>query len=262
MKVLAINSLPAVGVAGLKSVLPILQELVIPVPSLLLTGLGNRSGHHRMEYEFETNLLGTFQHLLEQEERVVLYVGYLSNAAQVDIIANAIDRYYWLIESVIIDPVCGDNGIAYVTEDLIKRWKVLLGVADWALPNATEAALLIEGEYDSLEANIAMLRYKFTKPQWIVTSIIADNQIVNRLISRDKTLDFSNSRLPINLSGTGDAFASYFILGHYFLGFDADQAITFAAKQVEQAIQRTIQAHSKELIFSDWPILPTSVTSN
>ena len=54
----------------------------------------------------------------------------------------------WPAARKVVDPVMGDNGKAYstVTPALIDRMRGLCRRADLILPNATEAALLLERE--------------------------------------------------------------------------------------------------------------------
>lgn len=213
-KILAINSMPAYGNAGLKCVLSILQTHTVPVPSLVLSGLGNVAGHQRFTYDFQSNLMATFGHLQTFEEKAILYVGYLAAAEQVNMILEAIDKFKSNIHGIVVDPVCGDNGKAYVADKLIENWQLLLQKADWATPNVTELQLL--SGCSSLDEAILQTNQNFPHTNWIITSYpIEPGKISNHLIVNDLQRDFSHPEKPQKISGAGDAFASYFILHHY-----------------------------------------------
>mgnify|MGYP000567468153 CR=1 FL=1 len=75
-----------------------------------------------------------------------IYTGYLGGEAQVALAEKAFAL--WPAAYKVVDPVMGDNGKAYstVTPALIERIRNLCRAADLILPNATEAALLLERE--------------------------------------------------------------------------------------------------------------------
>lgn len=75
-----------------------------------------------------------------------IYTGYLGGEEQVALAEKAFDL--WPAARKVVDPVMGDNGKAYstVTPALIDRMRGLCRRADLILPNATEAALLLERE--------------------------------------------------------------------------------------------------------------------
>lgn len=226
-KVLAINSMPAYGNAGLKCVLSILQTHTVPVPSLVLSGLGNIIGHQRFTYDFESNLNTTFQHLQTFEEKAILYVGYLGAAEQVEIILDVIEKFASNIYSIVIDPVSGDNGKPYVSEKLIENWQILLAKANWATPNVTEMQLL--SGFSELDQATAHLRERNPHTNWIITSYpIKPGFISNRLITSTLQQDFTHPEKPQKISGAGDAFASFFILHHFLKQESPIQALASA----------------------------------
>ena len=73
-----------------------------------------------------------------------IYTGYLGGEEQAALAEKAFDL--WPSAYKVVDPVMGDNGKAYstVTPAFIDRMRQLCRRADLILPNATEAALLLE----------------------------------------------------------------------------------------------------------------------
>ncbi len=237
LKVLAINSFPANGNAGLKMVMAILGTVVIPVPTLLLTGIGslrNMTGFTTFQYDFRQNLEGTLQIAQLRGYRLLVYVGYLGNARQVDMIRELVEKYHLIIETLWVDPVCGDQGHPYVSPEIIQQWPHLLEIADLALPNLTEIALISGHQADiqltQPEPYIQAFRDKFPDTDLLVTSLLEEDKVINRLYQGQKQKNFANPSLPVNYGGAGDAFASLLIYYHFFRGLGLDSAIEKAGQ--------------------------------
>ena len=240
-KVLAINSLPAFGNAGLKCVLSVLQKEVIPVPSLILSGTGNIKGFKKYDYDFPNNLETTLKHLSDHEIRVVLYVGYLGNASQVAIIASAIEQFQSIIEFIVIDPVMGDNGKAYVPQAIMESWSTLLKFADWATPNVTEVKLLTNCE--DTETGIQQLRTTFPDTKWIITSYSSNElSISNYLITNEYSFKLDHPLRGAYVTGTGDTFTSSFVNFHYLRGMAPKEALEKASQLTLQYIDDTLRS--------------------
>ncbi|MEM9325554.1 MAG: bifunctional hydroxymethylpyrimidine kinase/phosphomethylpyrimidine kinase, partial [Bacteroidota bacterium] len=205
-RVLAISSLPAVGSAGLKNIIGVLGTRVIPVPSLLISGLGNMAGHKRFVVPFRDLLHEAMRMAEEQGFELVLYTGYLSTPEQVDDILELIDDYRHQIHAVVVDPVCGDGGKPYVSENLIHSFDRLLKIADVATPNRTELAL-VQGL--SVENDVSSLIDAFVKRYpsiaLITTGVLWEREIGNYLTLGDHTEVLRHSmEVDRLLSGTGD----------------------------------------------------------
>ncbi len=235
LKTLAINSLPAFGDAGLKCVLSVLQTRVVPVPSLILSGLGNVKGHRRYLYDFQDNLCHTLEHLIENEDKIIIYIGYLDHADQIAQIKKVILRFRQHIEHIIIDPVAGDNGQAYVPEAIISDWPALLELADWATPNITEVKLLTQQQ--DLDEGISQLCRRFKDTNWIVTSYPTEpGKIANRLITKDLKRDYTTEHIPQKISGAGDTFTSQFIKAFFYEQHFLEEAVDTATARTFQIL--------------------------
>lgn len=232
--VLAIHSLPAYGSAGLKCVLQVLGAQTLAVPSLLLTGLGNIPNHQRFNYAFEANLRGTLEHVATYDQRVVVLVGYLANAAQIALIEGVLTDYQSYITAVVVDPICGDNGKAYVPPDLIANWPRLLHKADWATPNSTEVKLL--SHQAKLTDALQDLRSSYPSLNWIITSYPSEQGIGNRLLTNTLDEVVQTDRIPRAISGAGDLFTAYFIQYHFIQAYQPLPALRGSAEAVYRAL--------------------------
>ncbi|MEL7119035.1 MAG: bifunctional hydroxymethylpyrimidine kinase/phosphomethylpyrimidine kinase [Bacteroidota bacterium] len=254
MKILAISSLPTVGNAGLKNVLGILGNKVIPVPTLIISGLANMEGNQRFELPFGEILERSLWMAKKQSYQLIVYTGYMSQASQIDDVANILPKYKDIIHSTIVDPVCGDNGRAYVGRDIIDRFPVLLEKANWAIPNKTEIGLLTHNEMDNeLEELSNAFKKRFPNLNYIVTGIIDGDEIGNALHIDNQTQSFSHPYYQKHYSGTGDAFAALFIYYHFIRSLTAQLATQKAGEELASFIKSSIDenkaAHDLNLII-------------
>lgn len=255
MKVLAINSLPANGNAGMKMVMHVLGTKVIPVPSLLLTGIGSISGFEKFPVNFEQLLAGTLALARKREEELIVYVGYLGNAEQIQIIKKYLTQYKDIVKFLLVDPVCGDHGRAYVPQEIIANWGDLVKEADLCLPNITEVALLSGNfqDFDSSKADnyIKDFRQRYTKPALLVTSLETDKQevLINRLYDKKAIFESQHTKEDRNYGGSGDAFAAYLIDAHFYKNHPLQTAVKTAGEAVKAAINQSIKIGSNDLML-------------
>ncbi len=244
-KIICIHSLTAHGVVGLKPFLALLGEAALPVPSLLLTGAGNMPGCRRFGYDFAAMLEGTLAAAVAQDESVVMFIGYLGDAAQVDAIAGTLDRYAAKVSAVVVDPVSGDDGRAYVGAELIAAWPRLLARADWAMPNLTEVELLTGR---SGEAAVEEMRVQFPRLQMMVTGWPAGDDVATRLYGAEgATAKHVQRRIAGRFNGSGDLFAAAWMREIFFLGATPAEAMARAAGLVANAIRAAERTGSGNL---------------
>lgn len=238
-RIVCVHSLTAHGVVGLKAFVAELGEAVVAVPSLLLTGPGNMPGCRRFDYDFAGMLDGALAAVSARNERAVLFVGYLAHEGQVAVIEAAIERHVTILDAVVIDPVSGDNDRAYVSPALIAAWPRLLARADWALPNATEVALLTGLQRD---AGVAALRARYPRLRLIVTGISRENEIATQFYGEDgASQEHLQPRVGGSFSGTGDLFAAVWMREFFVRGASATQAIAAASAAVLARLRRAAE---------------------
>ena len=228
-RILCIHSFTAHGVVGLRPFLSVLGEAVIPVPSLLLTGPGNMTGCRRLDYDFESMLEGTLQAAANGGERLIVFIGYLATAAQVETIRNALVRHRAAVSCVVVDPVCGDNGRPYVAPELLASWPAMLTEASWALPNLTEIELLTNRKGDSA---VDAFRERFPTLRFVVTGWPAGDEIETRLYDNGESASHRQPRVAGNHNGTGDLFAAVWMREAFLRGAPPAEAMVGAAQIV------------------------------
>ena len=189
-----------------------------------------------------------------------IYTGYLGGEEQVALAEKAFDL--WPAARKVVDPVMGDNGKAYstVTPALIDRMRGLCRRADLILPNATEAALLLEREpqtdaFDDASAQaLADELAAALAPNVVVTGLQLDKYIACAGAGRER---FVVKKLHIDRSfpGTGDLYGAV-LIGSLLQGHALSAAADNAAEFVALSIQSTPAAQDTR--YGVWfePLLP------
>jgi hydroxymethylpyrimidine/phosphomethylpyrimidine kinase len=234
-RIVCIHSLTAHGVVGLKPFLARLGDAALPVPSLLLSGPGNMPGCRRFDADLAGLLDSTLAALGARGERAAVFVGYLANAGQVAIVEDMLDRHGGVVSAVVVDPVSGDDGRAYVGAELIAAWPRLLARATWALPNLTEVELFTG---QTGEAGVAALRARWPELKLIVTGWPAGDDVVTRLYDGPgEGVEHRQARVAGSPSGTGDLFAAEWMREVFLRGTTPDAAMARAAEAVARALR-------------------------
>jgi pyridoxine kinase len=149
---------------------------------------------------------------------------------------------------VVIDPVMGDNGELYDTmnNEMVQKMRKLIKKADLITPNFTEAAYLLDEDYDLRisEEKIKKWLVKLSElgPRMVIitsvpdsgknksTSVIAYNRDDNRFWK------VSCVYIPAHFPGTGDAFTSI-IVGSILQGDSLPIALDRGVQFITAAIR-------------------------
>jgi pyridoxine kinase len=254
LKVLAINSFPVHGMAGLKTSMAILGQRVLPVPSVILNGLTNMPGVKKQFTDFKELLHGTFELVVHRKQQVLLSIGYIGQSSQVDIILEAIALYKDNIKMIFTDPIAGDHGRQYVPDEIVARWPELVALSDYVFPNMTELGMLTGSHAPSqiyFQNLIERFRSKFPSTRLIVTSINEENQIGILAVTESEQFKYLHEKFPVNYSGTGDAFKAFFILLYIYHDMPMTKAIQLAAEKVQECLSNSIESNSDELVITN-----------
>ena len=252
MKILCVHSFAVHGTASMKAMMSILGTRILPVPSLYLSGLTNIPGFVKTEIAFEELFFSSLDIARKRKEKIILYVGYLGNANQSEIILRGLAEYEDIIQEVLVDPVSGDHGKLYVPQEVLDAWPKLLEKADWAFPNFTELCLLTEDanlEEGSSQEALAAFHQRFPNLSFVATSLPAENQIKLGLMHEDQMVLFQHKRVEAHYGGTGDVFASYFLFFAFLRKMPHGKAMEKAAMQTLRIIERSQAALSPDLLI-------------
>jgi len=252
---LAISSFAVHGTASLKTFISVLGEKVLPVPSLLLNGLTNMSLVKKFDLPFRELLEGTFELAANRNFNLVLYIGYLGNASQADVILDMIEIYRDLISAIITDPVCGDHGRTYVPAEVIEQWPKIISRSDIVFPNTTELKILTGHKPDEMQQQENYAK-KFTAlfpaTKLVITSINKSEGLTGIEVYGNDPFVYHLPTLERNFGGTGDALVSQFIANHFYLRHPFNEALRLATDQTHSLIKNSIDEGSDDLILKKW----------
>lgn len=148
-----------------------------------------------------------------------IYTGYIGNPKQFNIILDAKEKLLKEDGLFIVDPAMADNGKLYpgFDESTILGMRDLVSIADYILPNITEACFLTNTDYEEIQDdnyinNLLASLYQLGAKNIILTSV-ADDEDSLGVIAYDgltKTT-IMKQREEKSYHGTGDIFSSLVI---------------------------------------------------
>lgn len=248
-RIIAINDLSCFGRCSLTVAIPVLSAMgfqVCPVPTAVFTG-------HTAYQDYKMKDLTDFlPKCLEHWKQTgfkfeCIYSGFLSSHAQIDQVIAYIEAYESAL--VVVDPVMGDNGLAYrsVSKQIQRHMHELVEKADLITPNMTEACILLEEEYPTKGTSLFKVKEYLTRladmgPQYVfITGVLTtDGKYCNvgydRLEGKYwiRPIDYK----PKTFYGTGDTFASV-LAGCILDGQPMKKALAFASQFIDLCINNT-----------------------
>lgn len=178
-----------------------------------------------------------------------VYSGYLGSPKQADILLDFVDKtegnpiFY-------VDPVMADNGSLYpgFDQSMVEAMKKVAARADYLLPNMTEAAFLLDEDYqpgpytEEYVRGVAKRLSELGPRAIILTGIGFDDHTTGAYIydrEKDESAYVPSDLLPGMFHGTGDVFSSY-VLSGIMNGLSLENAVKIAVDLTSHAIAKTI----------------------
>ncbi len=241
MRVLAINDISCVGKCSLSVTLPVLSACgvtcdILPT-ALLSTHTGGFDGYTFRDLTEDID--GILRHWKSLGLRFdIVYSGYLGNIKQIDVVERIKKEFLKDDGLFIVDPVMGDDGKLYAGFDdtFVDRMRKLCALADYVLPNLTEACLLADLSYDGYDIGEIFNRLKKISPRPIVTGVVENNK--NSVFFGEICKRYDTDNVEGFFCGAGDVFASAFV-GCLARGVDEENAIKLATDFTSRAIRRS-----------------------
>lgn len=262
-KVAAIHDISGVGKCSLTVIIPVLSAMgvqVCPVPTAVLsahTGYGEFVMRDLTDY-----MTPALQHYKKMGTKFdCIYSGFLASEEQIDHCLDFFASYPKALK--VVDPVMGDDGKSYATytKKMCSRMSELVAVADIITPNLTEAAILLGENYPT-----SPLRNSEAK-SWLVRLsehgakivVITSCPLVDggmSTIGYDKENNsfwkIKNDYVPVNYSGSGDAFASVLtggILNGDSLPMAMNRATSFTQLVVKTTYSYGSSSYAEEIML-------------
>ena len=253
-KIAVINDLSGFGRCSLTVAIPVISHMGIqccPVPTSIFS---NHTGFK--EYFFD-DYTDKIQDYVDHWKKLKLefegiYTGFLGSELQINIVKQFIKDFKTERTKVIVDPVMGDNGVAYATYNaqMCSEMKSLVEYADILTPNVTEACILTDTNYRKegfSEKELEMMARTLSDSgpdKVVITGIKQGNYISNLVYEKDSSIKIIKThQAGEERSGTGDVFASI-IAADSVNGVDfsvsVKKASTFVKKSIEKSIKLNI----------------------
>ncbi len=243
-RVLCIHDLAALGRASLSAIVPTLSATgcqPVMLPTALLSahtgGLGTPTILDTTDYG-----MSALEHYAALgEEFDCIYSGYLASAAQIELIKKAFAL--WPDALRVVDPVMGDHGVVYsgISQQLCDEMQSICAQAQLILPNATEAAILLEQQpceqspsLEQAQEFAERLSARFGC-NVVLTGVGSSSQEIGNVCRENgQPYHISAKRCARNYPGTGDLFAAA-VVGTLLCGSALPDAVQVAADFVSKA---------------------------
>lgn len=248
-RILTIQDISCLGQCSMTVALPILsacghETCVLPV-AMLSTHTGGFGEVYKRDL---TEDMGAICDHWQREGITfdAIHVGYLSSAAQVETVLQAVDSLLAPGGVCIVDPAFADNGKLYsgIDEAHAAALEWLCARADVLIPNLTEACLLTgldwkpnfdEDELQIMAEKLAELGAKNV----LLTGVETAPGKIGVMLMRDGAFwQYSHNKTEQSYHGTGDIFAAAFT-GAYLRGKYMEDAARIAADFTALCIWKT-----------------------
>ena len=241
-RVLTVQDISCVGQCSLTVALPIISacgiETAILPSAVLSTHTGGFSGWTFRD--LTDDIPAIVDHW--QKEKLcfdAIYTGYLGSKRQIELVKDMFARLGTPDALQIVDPAMADHGKLYYgfDEAFAHEMATLVGTADIALPNITEAAMMTDTPYIGEGYDESYIRTLMDKVLALGAKTVVLTGVSYRagelgvaVLSRgDAEISYYfHEKLQKSCHGTGDIFASAFV-GAIVRGRDPLAAATVAA---------------------------------
>ena len=249
-RVLTVQDISCVGQCSLTAALPVISACGVeacPIPSAVLST--HTAGFKGFTFRDLTDDMPLIkEHWIKEGIKFdALYTGYLGSAKQISYVTDIMKSVIKTDGLSIIDPAMADNGVLYTGFDMafVEEMKKLCAIADYLVPNITEAAFLTGLEYKT-EYDRAYIQ----KLLDALVSLGAKNVILTGVSYESGTTGvvvydgenyqyYKHEKIERGCHGTGDVYASAFV-GALVRGKSAYDAARIAADYTLSCIKFTV----------------------
>ena len=224
-KILLINDLAGYGKVALSAMIPVLSHLGYETFNLPTAIVSNTLDYGKFDIldttEYMKNTIDVWKQLGFKFDGIS--TGFIVTKKQTELIINFCKEKSENGSIIFTDPIMGDNGKLYngVSEETVKLMRKLIAVADYIIPNYTEACYLADVKYQQdgtseleLHDIIDKLRKLHAKSVVITSVKIKDSNSMSVVGFDHKTSSYFRidyQEIPTRFPGTGDIFSAVFI---------------------------------------------------
>lgn len=251
-KILLINDQPGYGKVAIPAMTPAFVRKRFEVFALPTAIVSNTFNYGRFatidttEYIKET--VNIWQELGFTFDAVA--TGFIANDAQAEFLSDYCRKLSAGGTTVLVDPIMADNGKLYnsVSPERVEIMKRMAAVADYLIPNITEACFLTGREYrengytaEELYDIVTALHNPGAKSVAVTSAVMktSSGENVRAVAGYDAAskeyFTVGYEEIPVKINGSGDIFASI-VLAETVSGSDFKAAVGKAVTKVRELI--------------------------
>ena len=249
-KVLTIQDISCYGQCSTTVALPILSAFGHET-AILPTGILSTHTSGFTDYTF-LDLTDEMPKIIEhwKSERIkfdCIYTGYVANKAQFEYIKQCKEELLADDGLFIVDPAMADNGQMYpgLDEEIIVGMMDICSIADYILPNITEACFITHKEYQPIQddsfindliADLIALGAKnviltgYQDDEYSIGAVAYDGLTKTTILKQKEDKSYH---------GTGDIFSSM-VIGYLLNGKSIKEALDYSTDFIIDAIDNTV----------------------
>ncbi len=249
-KVLTIQDISCYGSCSTTVALPVLSAFGIEtaiLPSAILST--HTSGFKNFTVlDLTEEMPKIINHWIDEGIKFdAIYTGYIGDIRQFDYILECKERLLNDNGLFIVDPAMADNGKLYpaLNQDIVEGMKKIVSVADYILPNITEACFLTNTEYkeeqDDMFINELLAElYRMGAKNVILTGVMDDPYSIGATSydGMQKTTVIKE-KVEQSYHGTGDIFSSI-VVANILNGVDIKTNLDIATDFIIDSIYNTM----------------------
>ncbi len=249
-KIAVINDFSGFGRCSVAVELPIISALKIQCCVVPTSIFSNHSGYEDFYFDDYTEKMNNY---IEQWKKLDLRfegiaTGFLGSVTQIEIVSDFIKEFKSEDTQVVIDPVIGDDGVAYstYTDEMCREMKRLVSYANIITPNLTEACMLTDTEYkdtmsrEEIEKMLEKLS-KLGPDKIVITGLKQGKYLTDAIYENHHKIHFlKNPKIGQERAGTGDIFAAI-IAADAVNGVGFKQSVMRATEFIRKCIERSIE---------------------
>lgn len=264
-RLVTIQDISCFGKCSLTAALPVISAMGVETAVIPTAVLSTHTGSGFSGYTFH-DLTSDIPKISAHWKKLglkfdTIYTGYIGSCEQIEVVKRFIRDFRTDETLVVVDPVMGDAGRMYAgfNAKFVESMRSLCSVADCILPNATEAALLLNKPYDEIAGcespeELREILRKLTGlgcKNAVFTGACSDPALNGAAAYSALNEDFFIATCE-NIDGsyhsTGDIFSSV-VSGGMTLGMELKTAVELAVNFTHDCIKAT-QPLREELFYS------------
>lgn len=249
-KLLLVNDLAGYGKVALSAMIPVLSHMKYETYNLPTAIVSNTLDYGKFDIlDTSTYMKNTIQVWKELNfEFDAISTGFIVSQEQTKLLIDLCKEKAAKGTKIFVDPIMGDDGKLYngVSIETIDLMRELISVADYIVPNYTEASYLANVEYqkegcslEQMHEVIDQLRKLGAKSVVITSAKIKEkqrNSVVGYNHLEDNYFEIEYDEIPVRFPGTGDIFSSVF-MGKIMDG----DALQDATKKAMNVVKKMIE---------------------